>query len=152
MRRAKRIVVMLGSAVVGLILAIVVDEVAYFRWRGQMTRWAARVEREVAPQPTFFADEVPARPYTFGVKNDGTIGISFEPPPLAWTYYLSSKSRVGFNATEPVYRWMWRQLGERVYRVDFWSEVIGRHTPYTISIIREKTGHRIVIVEHGVAF
>jgi hypothetical protein len=152
MRQAKRIAAMLGSVIVVLMLAIVVDEVAYFRWREQMTRWADQVEREVAPQPMFFADGFPAHPYTFGVKNDGTVGISFEPPPLAWTYYLSSKSRVGFNATEPIYRWMWRQLGERVYRDDFWSEVIGRHTPYTISIIREKTGHRIVTVEHGGAF
>jgi hypothetical protein len=40
----KRIVGLIASAVAVLVLAIVVDEVAYFRWRATMTRWAARVE------------------------------------------------------------------------------------------------------------
>jgi hypothetical protein len=71
-KRGKRIAVTLLITGVVLVLAIVVDEVTYFRWRGQMTHWAGRVEREVAPQPMFFADEFPARPYTFGVENGVT--------------------------------------------------------------------------------
>ncbi len=129
-RRWLRSLLVLGSLCV---LALLVDQFVYYRWHKQVERIVAGLQQGVEPESPVLTGPMQPRPTSFFIDPDGEIRLMFEPPILAWTYYLDAASSLGHTLVADWYRVLSRAARGR-HLDGVVGTIVRPHEVYAVSV------------------
>jgi hypothetical protein len=87
--------------------ALLVDQVVYYRWQQRIDGLVTTVRKGIESGPIILPNPLTVRPTSFLINADRQeILLTFEPPPLAWTYRLASTSSIGRALVSGWYRFL----------------------------------------------
>ena len=146
--------------VVGLTLALFVDQVAYLRWHRQAQATIAELRASIQDPEKHKFGRVRIAANAYFVRRDSQFLLFHSPPALAWTYWLERTS-VGLAIMRPWHFLLWRTVGGLAQSHPMLQEAIQQHTGYVIGIATcsntlscppESASKWVVWVEHGPTF
>lgn len=114
-------------------LALLVDQVVYYRWYKRVDRLMATARQEVESGSPLLSSLMTLRPTSFRIEPGREVVLRFEPPALAWTYHLDAASWLGHTMVSDWYRLLSRIT--RGWSLDAVARTIVRpHQVYVISV------------------
>ncbi len=93
-RRRPRLRVLLALGSLST-FALLVDQFAYYSWNRRVDRLVTTLRQGIESGSPVLPNPLTVPPTSFFIDPDREVLLTFEPPPLAWTYYLDSASPLG---------------------------------------------------------
>ena len=69
------------------VFALLLDQVAYYRWHRRVDRLVATLQQEIESGSPVFPNRARVRPTSLRIEPDQEIHLTFEPPALAWYHW-----------------------------------------------------------------
>jgi len=152
--RVARLACVIFSAVAVLLL---VDQLSYLHWRYRIEDAITTMREGVKPASRSLTARLPPGATQYWVEPERVFALVFEPPLLAWTYYLERSSRPGRWLVDSASGLVARRMLDQ-YSSDEARELLLPHTPYIVGVMscetisacgEAKKGTWIVYVGHG---
>ena len=127
------------------ICALLVDQLSYLHWHKRIDALMGRLQQGAGKEPAILSEPVHLSPTSFRIDRDEEVELTFEPPPLAWTYRADSASPVAHSLMSRWYRFLSDLTeGKPLDRVA--RTIVTPHLAYSVSL---RSGERGPVCEDG---
>jgi len=115
-------------------LALLVDQLAYYRWHKRVDRVMTSLQESILSGASVLPGSITLRPTSFRVEPGREVVLRFEPPALAWTYYLDAALPMGHTLVSDWYRLLSKLTrGRNLDRVA--RTLVRPHQVYSLSVV-----------------